>query len=188
MLQIKYILLNGKENFKLYSEIINEVAREYQEFKGYKINNNLEGLLLEFDVNNNYRDFNLTFLKEDFEFENKKKGTEYSVAYFDNEKQTNVKFILDKYDDTHIRIQSIKNNKVINVVTLSQKDSIESIVYNFSTYSGNLVEEGSKKTVKNLSLDRVCEKILDYFGINMGYLFSKSSKRILANDIEKILS
>lgn len=188
MLQIKYILLNGEENLKLYSEIINEVSREYSEFKNYKINNNLEGLLLEFDVNNNYRDFNLTFLKEDFDFEDIKKGTEYIVTFFDNEKKTNVKLILDKYDDIHIRVQSIKENKVLNVVTISQKDSIESTVYNFSTYEGNLVDIDTKKTVKNISIEKLCDSVLDYFGVNMGYLFSRSSKQILSRDIEKILA
>lgn len=188
MLQVKFILVDGAENLKLYSEIINEVSREYKEFKNYKINNNLEGLLLEFDVNNNYKEFNLTYLIKSEDYSEESVGAEYSVNYFNNDKNTDVKIILDKYDEKHIRIQSLKNNQVRNVVTISQKDSIESTVYNLSTYLDNLVSLETKKTKKNLNLETLCEKILESFGIEMGYLFSRTSKQILSLDIEKIFS
>ncbi|MGL4450553.1 MAG: hypothetical protein ACRCTZ_05105 [Sarcina sp.] len=185
MLQVKFILIDGAESLKLYSEIINEVSREYKEFKRYKINNNLEGLLLDFDVNNKYKEFNLTYLIKSEDYSEKSVGAEYSVNYFNNDKNTDVKIILDKYDEKHIRIQSVKNNKVRNVVTISQKDSIESTVYNLSTYLDNLVSPETKKTQKNLNLEILCEKILESFGIEMGYLFSRTSKNILSEDIEK---
>ena len=185
MLQVKFILVDGAEDLKLYSEIINEVSREYKEFRNYRINNNLEGLLLDFEVNNNYKEFNLTYLIKSEEYNEKSDGAEYSVNYFNNDKDTDVRIILDRYDEKHIRIQSIKNNKVRNVVTISQKDSIESIVYNLSIYSSNLISQDTKKTEKNLNLETLCEKILENFGVEMGYLFSRRSKAILAIDIEK---
>ena len=180
MLQIKYISLNEEENLKLYSEIINEVAREYEEFTNYRINNDLEGLLLEFNVNNSYRDFNLTFLKEDFEFEKNIKGAEYKISYFNNERDTNAKVIIDKYDDSNIRLQTLKNNKVLNLLMINKEN------YNLSFYDGILLED-NKVVKENLNLDILCNEILNHIGINMGYLFSRRSKDILKNDLERII-
>ncbi|MGL5069047.1 MAG: hypothetical protein ACRC6T_14730 [Sarcina sp.] len=188
MLQVKFILVDGAQDLKLYSEIINKVSREYTEFKNYKINNNLEGLLLEFDVNNKYKDFNLTYLIKADDYDEEHVGVEYSVSYFNNDKSTDVKIIIDKYDEKHIRIQTIKNNKVINVVTVSEKDSIESTIYNLSTYSENLVSEETKKTYKNLNIESLTESILEHFGVKIGYLFSRKSKKMLLNDIKRIFS
>ena len=187
MLQVKFILVDGAENLKLYSEIINKVSREYAEFKNYKINNNLEGLLLEFDVNNKYKGFNLTYLIRSYDYDENSMGAEYSVNYFNNDRPTDVKIVIDKYDEKHIRVKSIKNNQVMNVLTVSQKDSIESTVYNLSIYSENLVSDEAKKTYKNLSIDSLCERVLKHFGLEIGYLFSRRSKEWLLEDIERFL-
>ncbi|MGL4742549.1 MAG: hypothetical protein ACRC41_17445 [Sarcina sp.] len=185
MLQVKCILVKGGENLNLYSEIINKVAREYKEFKNYKINNNLEGLLLDFDVNNKYRDFNLTFLCGEDNFKNDT-TVKYSVLNFNNESQTDVNLVVDRYDNKHIRIQSFRDSEVVDVLTISQRDSLENIVYNLSDYEGAIIDPELKKTIKGLKIDNLVENILEYFGVRMGLLFSKTSKEILKCDIEKL--
>ncbi|MGL4991377.1 MAG: hypothetical protein ACRCYC_01940 [Paraclostridium sp.] len=185
MLQVKCILVKGGENLNLYSEIINKVAREYKEFKNYKINNNLEGLLLDFDVNNKYRDFNLTFLCREDNL-NSDMIIKYSILNFNNESETDSYIVVDKYDNKHIRIQSFTDDEVVNVLTISQRDSLENIVYNLSDYEGAIIDTELKKTVKGLSMDNLVEAILEYFGVRMGHLFSKTSKDILKCDIEKL--
>ena len=188
MLQTKSISFKGNENIEICSKIINKVSREYDEFTGYHINNTLEGLLLNFDVNNNYKDFNLTFVEEEVTNFESDRILEFKVSYFDNQKDTKLKITIEKEGEYLFKIESKKEDEIISSINISKRGELDPVRYDIYILDKKLDEINDINLIsseKALNIRNLVKYILENLGIKAGYLFTKSSKQILKKELEK---
>lgn len=188
MLQTKSISFKGNESIEICSKIINKVSREYDEFTGYHINNILEGLLLDFNVNNNYKDFNLTFIEDEVNDFKDNKSLEFKVSYFDNQKDTKLKITIEKEGDQLFKIHSKKEGKIIDSINISKRVELNPIrydIYVLDRESNKINDINLISSEKTLNISNLANYILESLGIKIGYLFTKSSKQVLKKELEK---
>lgn len=188
MLQTKSISFKGNESIEICSKIINKVSREYDEFTGYHINNILEGLLLDFNVNNNYKDFNLTFIEDEVNDFKANKSLEFKVSYFDNQKDTKLKITIEKEGDQLFKIHSKKEGKIIDSINISKRVELNPTrydIYVLDRESNKINDINLISSEKTLNISNLANYILENLGIKIGYLFTKSSKQILKKELEK---
>ncbi|WP_066869299.1 hypothetical protein [Clostridium mediterraneense] len=188
MLQTKSISFKGNESIEICSKIINKVSREYDEFTGYHINNTLEGLLLDFNVNNNYKDFNLTFIEEEVNDFEANKSLEFKVSYFDNQKDTKLKITIEKEGDYLFKIDSKKEGKIIDSINISKRVELNPTRYDIYVLDRELNKINNINLIsseKTLNISNLANYILENLGIKIGYLFTKSSKQILKKELER---
>lgn len=188
MLQTKSISFKGNESIEICSKIINKVSREYDEFTGYHINNILEGLLLDFNVNNNYKDFNLTFIEDEVNDFEANKSLEFKVSYFDNQKDTKLKITIEKEGDELFKIHSKKEGEIIDSINISKRVELNPTrydIYVLDRESNEINDINLISSEKTLNISKLANYILENLGIKIGYLFTKSSKQILRKELEK---
>lgn len=188
MLQTKSISFKGNESIEICSKIINKVSREYDEFTGYHINNILEGLLLDFNVNNNYKDFNLTFIEDEVNDFKANKSLEFKVSYFDNQKDTKLKITIEKEGDQLFKIHSKKEGKIIDSINISKRVELNPTrydIYVLDRESNKINDINLISSEKTLNISNLANYILENLGIKIGYLFTKSSKQVLKKELEK---
>lgn len=188
MLQTKSISFKGNESIEICSKIINKVSREYDEFTSYHINNILEGLLLDFNVNNNYKDFNLTFIEDEVNDFEANKSLEFKVSYFDNQKDTKLKITIEKEGDELFKIHSKKEGEIIDSINISKRVELNPTrydIYVLDRESNEINDINLISSEKTLNISKLANYILENLGIKIGYLFTKSSKQILRKELEK---
>ncbi len=188
MLQTKSISFKGNESIEICSKIINKVSREYDEFTGYHINNILEGLLLDFNVNNNYKDFNLTFIEDEVNDFEANKSLEFKVSYFDNQKDTKLKITIEKEGDELFKIHSKKEGEIIDSINISKRVELNPTrydIYVLDRESNEINDINLISSEKTFNISNLANYILENLGIKIGYLFTKSSKQILKKELEK---
>ena len=188
MLQTKSISFKGNESIEICSKIINKVSREYDEFTSYHINNILEGLLLDFNVNNNYKDFNLTFIEDEVNDFEANKSLEFKVSYFDNQKDTKLKITIEKEGDELFKIHSKKEGEIIDSINISKRVELNPTrydIYVLDRESNEINDINLISSEKTFNISNLANYILENLGIKIGYLFTKSSKQILKKELEK---